>query len=98
MMFMYPGPWNSSSEAMEQVAQRGGGSPAAGDSQGHAGPGFEQPNLAVGAHVHCRGGGLGDLWESLSTQMILWFYEIEGLWALRRALLERKSTEQQKTF
>jgi len=46
---------------MEQVAQRGGGSPAAGDSQGHAGPGFEQPNLAVGAHVHCRGGGLGDL-------------------------------------
>ena len=46
-----------------------------GDIQYEAGPGSEQLDLAVGVLVHCRGGGLDDLWRSLPTQKILWFYE-----------------------
>jgi len=41
--------------------QRGGGSPSLGDVQGQAGPGSEQPDLAVDVSVHCRGVGLNDL-------------------------------------
>jgi len=47
-------------EALEQGGQRCGGCPIPGDIQGHAGPGSEQPHLAVGCSVNCRGVGLGD--------------------------------------
>ena len=52
---------NKGGEALEQVAQRGGGSPILGDSQGQAGWGFEYPDLAVAVPVHCRGVGLDDI-------------------------------------
>ena len=48
-------------EALEQVAQRCGGSPVPGDSQGEDGWGPEQPDLAVDVPVHCRAVGLDDL-------------------------------------
>jgi len=35
--------------------------PSLGDVQGQAGPGSEQPDVAVGVPVHCRGFGLDDL-------------------------------------
>ena len=40
---------------------RGGGYPILGDIQGQARPGSEQPDLAVGVPVHCRGVRLDDL-------------------------------------
>ena len=46
---------------LEQVAQRCGGCPMHGDIQGQAGWGSEQPDVAVGIPVHCRGVGLGGL-------------------------------------
>ena len=39
-------------EALTQVAQRGGGYPVPGDTQGQAGEGCEQPDLPVGVPVH----------------------------------------------
>ena len=45
------------SETQEQVTQRGGGCPIPGDIQGQAGQGSEQPALAGGVPVHCRGVG-----------------------------------------
>ena len=45
-------------EALAQVAQRGGGCPVCGDSQGQAGRGSD---LTVGFPVHCRGVKLDDL-------------------------------------
>jgi len=45
--------------------------PASGNTQGQAGWGSEQPDLAVGVPVHCRGVGLGDLYSNDS--MILRF-------------------------
>ena len=48
------------SEALEQVAQRGGGCPIPGDTRGQAGQGSEQPELAVDVPVHCRGVELDD--------------------------------------
>ena len=45
----------------KQVAQRGGGCPVFGDIEGQAGPGSEQPDLAVGVPAHCRGDGLDDI-------------------------------------
>ena len=42
-------------EALEQVAQRCGGSPILGDIQGQAGWGFKQPDLVLAVPVHCRG-------------------------------------------
>jgi len=47
--------------ALEQVAQRSDGCPVSGDMQGQAGQGSEQPDLAVGVPVQCRGVGLDDL-------------------------------------
>ena len=52
-------------EALAQVAQRGGGCPVLGDTQGQAGWGSEQPGLAVGVPGHCWGVGLDDLQGSL---------------------------------
>ena len=46
---------SSSSEALEQIAQRGGGCSIPGDIHGQAGLGSEQPNLAVGGPILCRG-------------------------------------------
>ena len=40
---------------------RGGGSPDLIDNQGQAGLGYEQPDLSIGASVHCRRVGLDDL-------------------------------------
>ena len=45
--------YNKGSEALEQVSQRGGGSPISGVFQGQAGSGTEQPNRAVDVPVHC---------------------------------------------
>ena len=48
-------------EALQQIAQRCGGWPIPGDTQGQAGQGSEQLDLAVGVPVHFRGVGLDDL-------------------------------------
>jgi len=53
--------YNNGGEALEQIAQRGGGCPVPGDIQGQAGSGSEQAVLAVGAPVHCREVGLDDI-------------------------------------
>jgi len=45
---------------MAQVAQRGGECPVRGDIQSQAGRGSEQPDVAAGIPVHCRGVGLDD--------------------------------------
>ena len=55
-------------DTLEQVAQRGGGCPIPGDIQGQAGPGPEQPDVAVDVPVHCRGDGLDGLQQSLPTK------------------------------
>ena len=39
---------------MAQVVQRGSGCPIPGDTQGQAGQGSEQPDVAVGVPVHCK--------------------------------------------
>ena len=49
------------SEALAQVAQRGGGYPIPGDIQGQTEWGCEQPDRAVGVPVHCRGVELNNL-------------------------------------
>jgi len=48
-------------EALEQVAQRGGGCSITGDVQDQTGQSSEQPDLAVGGPVYCRRAGLNDL-------------------------------------
>ena len=53
--------YNQGGEALEQVAQRGGGCLVLGDIQGQAGPDSWQPDLAVGVPVHCQGVGRDDL-------------------------------------
>ena len=53
--------YSEGGEAVEQVAQRSGGSPILGDNQGHAGWGSQQPDLVVGVPVQCREVGLNDL-------------------------------------
>ena len=45
---------------VEQVAQRGGGSPVLADIQGQAGPGSEQSDQAVEVPADCRRVGLDD--------------------------------------
>ena len=52
--------WKCQKESFSLVAQRGGGNPIPEDTQGQAGPGSEQPDLAVGVPVHCRGARLYD--------------------------------------
>ena len=49
--------YSKGGEALAQVAQRGGGCPIPGDTQGQAGWDSEQSYLAVGVPVHCRGVG-----------------------------------------
>jgi len=49
------------SEALEQVAQRGGRCSYLGDIPSQAGQDSEQPDVAKEIPVHCRGVGLGDL-------------------------------------
>ena len=56
--------YDKSNEALEQVAQRGGGCYVSGDIQGQAGWGSEQPDLPVGVPVHCRGVGPDDFQKS----------------------------------
>ena len=46
--------YNKGGEAVEQVAQRGGGCPIPEDTQGQVGWGPGQPDLAVGVPAHCR--------------------------------------------
>ena len=55
---------------LEQVAQRSDGSLIPADSQGQAGWGSEQPDLAVGVPVHCWEVGLDDHQKSLPTQRL----------------------------
>ena len=52
--------YSKAGEALEQIIQRGGGCPIPGDIQGQAGPGSEQPDLAVDIPGHCWGVGLDD--------------------------------------
>lgn len=52
--------YNKNSEKLVQVTQTGG-CPIPGDIESQAGQSAEQPVLAVGVPVHCRGVGLGDL-------------------------------------
>ena len=50
------------SEALAQVAQRGGGLPVPGDIQGQAGQSSEKPDGAgLCVPAHCRGVGLDDI-------------------------------------
>jgi len=48
-------------ETLEQVAQRGGRCPIAGNIQSQVGQGSEQPGLVEDFLAHSRRGGLGDL-------------------------------------
>ena len=48
-------------ETLEQVAQRDGGCPIPGSTQGSARWGPEHPDIAVGVHVHWRRVGPDDL-------------------------------------
>ena len=48
-------------EPLEQVVQRGGRCPMAGNIQGQVGQASEQPDLVEDVPAHCRGVGLGDL-------------------------------------
>jgi len=66
-------------EAVEQVAQKCGRSPVPGDTEGQAGSGSEQPDWAVDVPVLCRRVGLHDLYRSLPTLYILWFYVASGI-------------------
>ena len=52
--------YSEGSEALEQVAQIGGGCPIISDIKGKTGPGSGQPDPAVDVPVHCRGVGLDD--------------------------------------
>lgn len=45
---------NKGSEALERVAQKGGGCPVSRDTQGWAEWGSEQPDGAVDVPVHCK--------------------------------------------
>ena len=53
--------YDEGGEALQEAAKRGAGCPIPGDTQGQAGRGSEQPDLAVGVPVPCRGVGLDDL-------------------------------------
>ena len=50
--------YNKGGKGLAQVAQRGGGCPIPSDTQGQAGWGSEQPDVAVNVPVHGRGVGL----------------------------------------
>ena len=47
--------YSKDSEALAQVAQRGGGCPIPGDIEGQAGWGSEQPDVAADVPIHCQG-------------------------------------------
>jgi len=47
---------NEDGETLEQVAQRGGRCPIAGNTQGQIGHSSEQPDLVKDVPAHCRGG------------------------------------------
>ena len=63
--------YNTTGETLAQAAQRGDGCSILGDTQGQAGWGSEQPDIAVGVPVHCRAVGQCGLKSSFPTQMIL---------------------------
>jgi len=52
--------------------------PILGHLQGQAGQGSQQPDQAVGVHVHFRVVGLDDLLGSLPTQTSVWSYDLQG--------------------
>ena len=56
--------------ALAQVAQRCGGCPIPGDTQGPGGWGSEHPDVAVGVPVHCRGVGPDGFYGFLRTQTV----------------------------
>ena len=47
--------YNEGGKTLEQVAQRGGRCPMAGNVQGQVGQGSEQPDLVEDVPAHCRG-------------------------------------------
>ena len=53
--------YSKGGEALEYVAQISGGCPILGDIVCQAEWGSEQPDLAVGVPVHCRGVGLNGI-------------------------------------
>ena len=53
--------YNEGGETLEQVAQRGSGSPIPGNIQGQAGQDSVQPGLVEDVSAHCRGVVLDDL-------------------------------------
>jgi len=53
--------YSEGGETLEQVAQRGARCLTAGNIQGQAGRGSEQPDLLVDVPAHCRGVGHDDL-------------------------------------
>jgi len=63
-------------DTLEQVGQGGCGCPIPGGIQGQAGCGSVKPHLVVGDSAHIR--GVETRWSlwSLSTQTILWFYDM----------------------
>jgi len=58
-------------ETLERVAQRGSEGPIPGNIQAQVGGGSEQPGLVEDVPAYCKGLGLGDLYSSLPTQIIL---------------------------
>lgn len=62
--------YNRGSKVLAQDAQKDGGCHVSGDIQNQSGWGFEQPDVALGIPVHCRGVGLDGLW-SLPTHKVL---------------------------
>jgi len=50
--------YNKHDEALEQVAQRGGGCSVPGDTEVQDGSDSKQPNLAIDVPVQCREAGL----------------------------------------
>jgi len=50
--------YNKGGETLEQIVQRGSGSPIPGNIQGQVGRGSEQSDWAEDVPAHFRGGGL----------------------------------------
>mgnify|MGYP001856433314 CR=1 FL=1 len=62
--------YSEGDEALEQVAQRGGGCCILGDTQSQAGWGSEHSDLTVGVPVPCRGVGQDELLGSLELKRV----------------------------
>ena len=70
-VFLFVCLFNRDGETLEQVDLRCGRRLVHGNIQDEAGPGSEQPDLAVDVPVHREGVGLDDFYMSFLTQTIL---------------------------